>query len=249
MPRAVIAGNWKMHKTVGEAVAFARELARRFPPPQERDVVIAAPFTALRALAEALGGTAIGLAGQNLHWEDGGAFTGEISAKMLVDTGCGYVICGHSERRIHFGERNEDVSRKVKAAHRWGLKPLLCVGETLEEREADETIRVIRRQIKEGLNNLTPGDIRRTIVAYEPVWAIGTGKTAAPGQAQEVQHFIRQLIESVFGKETAAGIPILYGGSVNPGNIRELMAEPDIDGVLVGGASLDVETFAKIIAY
>jgi triosephosphate isomerase len=249
MPRPLIAGNWKMHKTIGEALQFADALARRFPPPQERDIVIAAPFTALESLGRALRGSAIELSAQNIHWEEQGAFTGEVSARMLLETGCRYVLVGHSERRRYFAEKNREINLKVRAALKAGLRPILCVGETLEERGDKNTFRVIRKQVKEGLNNLSPDDIRHAIVAYEPVWAIGTGKTAAPAQAQEVHRFIRQMTTELFGKEIAEATPIIYGGSVNPGNIRDLMAEPDINGVLAGGASLDVETFSKIIQF
>lgn len=249
MPRPFIAGNWKMHMTIGEALRFADTLARRFPPPQERDIVIAAPFTALESLGRALRGSAIELSAQNMHWEEQGAFTGEVSARMILETGCRFVIVGHSERRRYFGEKNREINLRVRAALKAGLRPILCVGETLEERGDKKTFRVVRKQVKEGLNNLKPDDIRHAIVAYEPVWAIGTGKTAAPAQAQEVHRFIRQMTAEFFGKEAAEALTILYGGSVNPGNIRQLMAEPDINGVLAGGASLDVDTFSKIIRF
>jgi triosephosphate isomerase len=249
MPRPFIAGNWKMHKTVSEALEFAGVLARRFPPPQERDIVIAAPYTALHPLGQALRASAIQLSAQNVHWEEQGAFTGEVSARMLMEAGCRYVIVGHSERRRHFGEQNREINLKITAALNAGLKPILCVGETLEERGDKKTFSVVRRQLKEGLNNLTPDDIRHAVVAYEPVWAIGTGKTAAPAQAQEVHRFIRQLTADLFGEDYAAAMPIIYGGSVNPGNIRDLMAETDINGVLAGGASLDAESFSKIIQF
>ncbi len=249
MLRPFIAGNWKMHKTVSEALEFAGALARRFPPPQERDIVIAVPYTALHPLGRALQGSAIQLSAQNVHCEEQGAFTGEVSARMLREAGCRYVIVGHSERRRHFGEQNREVNLKVRAALTAGLKFILCVGETLDERGDEKTFSVVRRQLKEGLNNLTPDDIRHAIVAYEPVWAIGTGKTAAPAQAQDVHRFIRQLIAGLFGEDTAAAMPIIYGGSVNPGNIGALMAEADINGVLAGGASLDVESFSKIIQF
>ena len=249
MPRPFIAGNWKMHKTISEALEFAGALARRFPPPQERDIVIAAPYTALHPLGQALRASAIQLSAQNVHWEEQGAFTGEVSARMLMEAGCRYVIVGHSERRRHFGEQNREINLKITAALNAGLKPILCVGETLEERGDKKTFSVVRRQLKEGLNNLNPDDIRRVIVAYEPVWAIGTGRTAAPAQAQEVHRFIRQLLEGLCGEDLTAAIPIIYGGSVTPGNIRELMAETDINGVLAGGASLDVESFSKILQF
>jgi triosephosphate isomerase len=247
--RALIIGNWKMHKTVAQAVEFARALAAGFTARDGRDVAIAPPFTALHALSDVLRGTPIALCAQNVHWEEQGAFTGEVSAPMLLDAGCRFVLVGHSERRALFGESNDDVNRKAKAALRAGLSPVLCVGETLDEREADQTLSVLRRQLKEGLNNISAGDIRRSIVAYEPVWAIGTGKTATPDQAEEVHDFIRQFLERIYGKELAAEIRVLYGGSVNPGNAGALMGQKDIDGVLVGGASLDAGSFRKIIDY
>jgi triosephosphate isomerase len=238
-----------MHKTAGEAVEFARALAAGFTARDGRDVAIAPPFTALHALSAVLKGTGIALCAQNVHWEEQGAFTGEVSASMLLDAGCRFVLVGHSERRALFGESNDDVNRKAKAALRAGLSPVLCVGETLDEREADQTLSVLRRQLKEGLNNISAGDIRRSNVAYEPVWAIGTGKTATPDQAEEVHDFIRQFLERIYGKELAAEIRVLYGGSVNPDNAGALMGQKDIDGVLVGGASLDAGSFRKIIHY
>jgi triosephosphate isomerase len=247
--RALIIGNWKMHKTVAQAVEFARTLSAGFPAMADRDVAIAPPFTALQPLSAVLKDTAIALCAQDVHGEQEGAFTGEVSAPMLLDTGCRYVLIGHSERRRWFGESNEDVNRKAKAALKTGLFPVVCVGETLDEREADQTFSVIRRQLKEGLNNISANDIRRSIVAYEPVWAIGTGKTATPEQAEEVHDFIRQFLERIYGKELAAEIRVLYGGSVNPDNAGSLMAQKDIDGLLVGGASLDAGSFRKIIHY
>jgi triosephosphate isomerase len=247
--RALIIGNWKMHKTVAQAVEFARELAGGFTAKADSEVAIAPPFTALQALQAVLKDTPIALCAQDVHWEQEGAFTGEVSAPMLLDAGCRYVLIGHSERRRWFGESNEDVSRKAKAALRAGLFPVVCVGETLDEREADQTFSIIRRQLKEGLNNISADDIRRTIVAYEPVWAIGTGKTATPEQAEEIHDFIRQFLARIHGTDIAAGICILYGGSVNPDNAVSLMAQMDIDGLLVGGASLDAVSFRKIIHY
>jgi len=238
-----------MHKTVAQAVEFARTLSADFPAMPDRDVAIAPPFTALHALSAVLKDTAIALCAQDVHWEQEGAFTGEVSAPMLLDAGCRYVLIGHSERRRWSGESNEDVNRKAKAALKAGLFPAVCVGETLDEREADQTFSVIRRQLKEGLNNISANDIRRSIVAYEPVWAIGTGKTATPEQAEEVHDFIRQFLERIYGKELAAEIRVLYGGSVNPDNAGSLMAQKDIDGLLVGGASLDAGSFRKIIHY
>jgi triosephosphate isomerase (TIM) len=247
--RALIIGNWKMHKVVAQAVGFAQELSGSFKAMEDRDVAIAPAFTALHALSATLKDTAIALCAQDVHWDQEGAFTGEVSAPMLLDAGCRYVLTGHSERRRWFGESNEDVNRKTKAALKAGLFPVVCVGETLDEREADHTFSVIRRQLKEGLNNISADDIRRAIVAYEPVWAIGTGRTAAPEQAEEVHDFIRQFIARIHGTDIAAGIRILYGGSVNPENASSLMAQKDIDGLLVGGASLDAGSFRKIIYY
>ncbi|HQM91687.1 MAG TPA: triose-phosphate isomerase [Syntrophales bacterium] len=247
--RPLIIGNWKMNKTIGEAVGFARALAAGLPPVTDRDAAIAPPFTALYALAPELRETAIALCAQDVHGEDRGAFTGEVSAPMLRDVGCRYGLAGHSERRRIFGETGDDVNRKVKALLRAGLTPVLCVGETLEERDAEQTYNIVRRQLKEGLNNLSADDIRRSIVAYEPVWAIGTGRTATPDQAQDIHHFIRQFLGLMAGQEGAEEIRILYGGSVSPENAGALMAQKDIDGVLVGGASLDVDSFRKIILY
>ena len=249
MRRTLIIGNWKMHKTVAQAVEFARTLSVGFSAMADRDVAIAPPFTALHTLSAILKDTAIALCAQDVHWEEEGAFTGEVSAPMLFDAGCRYVLIGHSERRRWFGESNEDVNRKAKAALKAGLLPVVCVGETLDEREVDQTFSVIRRQLKEGLNNIAANDIRRTIVAYEPVWAIGTGRTAAPEQAEEIHDFIRQFVARIHGTDIAAGICILYGGSVNPDNAAPLMAQKDIDGLLVGGASLDPESLRKIIHY
>ena len=249
MRRALIIGNWKMHKTVVEAVGFARELAGSLTARANRDVAIAPPFTALHALSAVLKDTAIALCAQDVHWEQEGAFTGEVSAPMLLEAGCRYVLIGHSERRRWSGESNEDVNRKAKAALRAGLAPVICVGETLDEREAEQTFSVIRRQLKEGLNNILADDIRRAIVAYEPVWAIGTGKTATPGRRKRSTTSSVSFSSGCTGTEIAAGTCILYGGSVNPDNAGSLMAQKDIDGLLVGGASLDAGSFRKIIDY
>jgi len=250
MIKPLIAGNWKMHKTAGESLDFVRQLLTALGGPlDDRDVVIAPPFTALFPVAELLRGSGIGLAAQNVHDEAEGAFTGEISTRMVIDAGCSHVIIGHSERRTLFGEKNDFLNRKATAALSAGLRPIYCIGETLDEREGGRTFTVIERQVKEGLNKFNAGDIGRTVLAYEPVWAIGTGRTAAPTQAQEVHAFIRKMIEGDFGGRAAAAIPILYGGSVNPKNIGELMAQPDINGALVGGASLKVESFIEIIRF
>jgi triosephosphate isomerase (TIM) len=244
-----IAGNWKMNKKIREAVQFTNELKNKIAPLDDRMVVLAPPFTALSAVADVLKGSNIHLSAQNLSDKADGAFTGEVSASMLAEAGCEYVIIGHSERRILFGETDALINGKIKMALSSGLKPIFCVGETLTEREKNQTFKVIERQIKEGLNNVCIDDIRRAIIAYEPVWAIGTGKTATPEQAQEVHVFIRLLVETAYDKDVASDIPIIYGGSVNPQNIDEIMAKGNINGVLVGGASLDVDSFLRIVRF
>lgn len=247
--RPIIAGNWKMHKTITEAVAFARDLklALAAGTGAGTEVVVCPAFTALVRVAEALQGTGIAVGAQDVHWEEKGAFTGEVSPAMLKDAGCHYVIVGHSERRQFFGETDERVNRKVKAALSCGLVPIMCVGETLEEREAGITEKVVRAQTKAGLDGLEPEQVAAVVIAYEPVWAIGTGKTASEGDAQQVIGYIRGLVKDWYGTAAAEALRIQYGGSVKPENIAGLMAMPDIDGALVGGASLKVESFVKII--
>ncbi|MBW2648565.1 MAG: triose-phosphate isomerase [Deltaproteobacteria bacterium] len=247
MIKPVIAANWKMHKTIPEAVAFAKRLKEKFSEPGDVDIVIAPPFTALRSVMEVLKGSPIHISAQNMHWEGKGAYTGEISAAMLVDAGCEFVIIGHSERRALFGETDGMLNKKMHAALKSGLKPIFCIGETLEERESGTTFEIIQEQIKEGLNNITPNDISQIAFAYEPVWAIGTGKTATPLQAQEVHRFIRETIADDLEYAHASETVIIYGGSVNPENTDSLMDQPDINGALVGGAGLDFESFAGII--
>jgi triosephosphate isomerase len=249
MIRPVIAGNWKMNKTVAEAVEFALRLRAAYSTPPERKVIIAPPFTALQAVAQAIRGSFIHLAAQNLHEAEKGAYTGEISAGMLREAGCGCVIIGHSERRTLFAESDDRINRKLRAALTAGLEPIFCVGESLRQQEEGETEAVIEHQLKEGLNNLTASDIEKLLIAYEPVWAIGTGKTASPGQAEEVHRFIREWIARRYGPESGEKLAILYGGSVTPRNIAELMAQPDINGALVGGASLDVDSFIQLVGY
>jgi len=249
MARPFIAGNWKMNKTIREAVDFSNQLKNLIAGLDDRDVIIAPPFTALYPLAETLKGSNIHLSAQNLSDKAEGAFTGEVSARMLAGAGCAYVIIGHSERRTLYGEKDAVINAKIKIALASGLRPIFCIGETLDEREENRTFSVIERQIKEGLNNLITDDIRRLVVAYEPVWAIGTGKTATPEQAQEVHAYIRHLMENAYGKNIATGLPVIYGGSVNPKNIATLMAERDIDGALVGGASLEIDSFIRIIKF
>lgn len=249
MIRPILAANWKMNKTVGESLDFVNRLKKLVIGINDRQVVIAPSFTALCPVGAALKESGIRLAAQNLSDNREGAYTGEVSARMLADAGCTYVIVGHSERRVLFGESNDIIHDKIGMALEFGMQPIFCVGETLQEREAGRTFEVIEKQIKEGLNQIKAYDIRKMVVAYEPVWAIGTGKTATPEQAGEAHAFIRQLMENLYGKEPARRLPLIYGGSVNPDNINKLMAQPDINGALVGGASLDVDTFGKIIAF
>lgn len=243
----IIAGNWKMNKTAAEAkllVAGLRELLGDGPWPVE--VVVCPPFTALPAVAEAIAGSAIGLGAQNLHPAASGAFTGEISAAMLRELGVRYVIAGHSERRTLFHETDADVNEKAKAALAAGLRPIVCVGETLQERESGRTEAVVTAQVKGSLADIGEG-LARCVVAYEPVWAIGTGLTATPAQAQEVHALIRRLLAGLANGQTANAVRILYGGSMKPGNAAELLAQPDIDGGLIGGASLKADSFAAIV--
>lgn len=250
MRRPFIAGNWKMHKTIAEAVQFAERLKQAIGIlPDEREVAIAPSFPALYPVHEVIKDSIIRLSAQNVSDREEGALTGEVSARMLAGAGCEYVIIGHSERRILFGEKDDFIHRKIKMALSAGLKPIFCIGETLEEREAGITFSVIEKQIKEGLNNLEPDGIRQSIIAYEPVWAIGTGRNATPEQAQEAHGFIRELLSTIWGSDVGRGVRVIYGGSVNAGNIAGLMAQQDIDGALVGGASLDVDSFVKIVHY
>lgn len=247
MRKPIIAGNWKMHKTVREAIDFVTSLQKELEGWERTEVVVAPSFTALAPVAERLRGGRIALAAQDVCWEEEGAYTGEISPLMLRDVGCQYVIIGHSERRAYFGESDETVNKKVKAALSHDLNPIICVGESLEERERGDTFGVVEGQVKEDLRGVDAGAARNMVIAYEPVWAIGTGKTASPGQAEEVQSFIRRQLSDMFSPALAEVIRIQYGGSVKPDNIDELMAQPDIDGALVGGASLEVESFARIV--
>jgi triosephosphate isomerase len=241
-----IAGNWKMHKTLAEARALARDIREGAAPGRRAEVALAPPYTALAAVAAELAGSGLRLAAQDTFWERQGAYTGAISPAMLADVGCHYVIVGHSERRQLFAETDESVNRKLTAVLAAGLTPILCVGETKAERQADQTLQVVRRQLERGLGVLQP-TAAALVVAYEPVWAIGTGLTATPDQAQTVHHFIRSLLREFLGAPAEA-IRIQYGGSVTPDNAATLLAQPDIDGALVGGASLKPELFLPIIA-
>ncbi|MHB8173777.1 MAG: triose-phosphate isomerase [Nitrospirota bacterium] len=247
--KPVIAGNWKMNLTVPEALELVRGIIPSCSGKTTVDVVIGPPFTALHATACEIKGKGIGLAAQNMHFEARGAFTGEVSAAMLKDAGCTHVIIGHSERRQYFRETDDWVNKKVKTALSEGLTPIMCIGESLQERESGAALKVIETQLNGGLTGISTGQAGKVILAYEPVWAIGTGKTATPAQAQEVHAFIREKLAGAFGKEAASGIRILYGGSVKPDNIKDLMAMDDIDGALVGGASLKAESFSTLVNY
>lgn len=238
-----------MHATRPETTALIDGIKEAAAKARDRDVLVAPPFTALETAARALVGTTIGLAAQNLHTEPKGAFTGEIAGEMLKDVGCGWVIVGHSERRQYCNETNELVRLKIGAALRAGLTPIVCIGETLREREADNTLPVIERQVREGLAGLSRDAVKNLVIAYEPVWAIGTGKTATPEQAEEAHGAIRRLLREFAGETGAESIRILYGGSVKADNVDALMAQPNIDGALVGGASLDTTAFSRIIAF
>ena len=247
MRRPFVAANWKMHKTVREAVAYVHDFAPRVEAVTDVDIVIAPPFLALPALVEATAHSRVGVGAQNIHAAPDGAFTGEVSLGMLQGSGVTLVLVGHSERRQLFGETDAGVNTKTRATIDAGLTPIVCVGETLEEREADRTFDVLDRQVRDGLAGLSAGHVAALVVAYEPVWAIGTGRNATPDQADEAHRRIRQQLASQFG-DAAADCRIIYGGSVKPGNVVELSARPDVDGALVGGASLDPVSFAEIVA-
>jgi triosephosphate isomerase (TIM) len=247
--RPVIAGNWKMYKTQAETLAFFDAFRPLVANSKHCDIIVAPPYTALSVAAEAARGSAISIAAQNVHGRPEGAFTGEICARMLVEAGCRAVIIGHSERRQYFNDTDETVHLKTRAALEAGLIPIVCVGEVLGERESNLTEAVLRRQLEGGLGALTPAEFSRILLAYEPVWAIGTGKTATPQQAAQVHRYLRELAAARFSFEEASALRILYGGSVKPDNIRGLMAQAEIDGALVGGASLDPRSFAAIVNY
>jgi triosephosphate isomerase len=245
MKRYCIAANWKMNKTISETREFLRSFLPLVKDVADRDIVIAPPFTALSAAAEEIKGTGVKLSAQDVFWEEKGAYTGEVSPGMLLDAGCGHAIVGHSERRQYFSEDDVVVNRKVKAARKAGLEVIMCVGETLEEREAGRTFEVIKRQVETGLSEVGPEGL---IVAYEPIWAIGTGKTATTEQAQEVHAFIRKILAVLYGNESEP-IRVIYGGSVTPDNVDSLMACKDVSGALVGGASLKPESFGRIASF
>jgi len=247
MRKTIIAGNWKMYKTLKEGEELLNFLNRDLYEVGNIDIVVCAPFTLLAYLADMLTSSNIGLGAQDCYWEDEGAFTGEISCKMLKDAGCNFVIIGHSERRQYFGETNVTVNKKIKAALRHELTPIVCVGETLKEREEGNTFKVLDDHIQNGLKDLTEEEARNLVIAYEPVWAIGTGKTASAAQAQEAHKYIRGLLIKMYNNELADSLRIQYGGSVKPENISELMQQMDVDGALVGGASLKADSFTAIV--
>jgi len=247
MRQPLIAGNFKMFKTVAETVTYISALRSLVKDVRGVDIVIAPPFTALAAASTAVEGSAIGVAAQNMHWEREGALTGEVSAGLVREAGGTFVIIGHSERRTLFGETNASVNKKTRAAITGGLIPIVCIGETLEQRDRNETLAVLDRQIKEGLDGVTGEELSKMVIAYEPVWAIGTGRNATPAQAGEAHSHIRQRLKQWFGLDAAERCRVLYGGSVKPDNIAKLIAEPDVDGALVGGASLDPRSFFAII--
>lgn len=248
MRRKVVAGNWKMNKDLSSTIELISAIKNELSKSEtSTEVIVSPPFTSLESASTVLKGSSINLGAQNMHYEDSGAFTGEISAEMLKSVGCQYVILGHSERRTLFGESDEMINKKIKKAVSAGLKPIFCVGETLEERESDSTEKVIETQIREGLAGLKETELSELIIAYEPVWAIGTGKTATPQQAQDVHQFIRNLISDLFSNNFAEKLVIQYGGSVKPDNAAELFSQPDIDGGLIGGASLKADAFLAIV--
>ncbi len=249
MRTPIIAGNWKMNKTASEARAFFCEFIKLIKDVKDVEIIFAPPFTALSAATDAAKDTKIKISAQDMFWEEKGAYTGEVSPVMIKDAGCSHCIIGHSERRQYFGETDEAVNKKIKTALKFDITPIVCIGENLKEREANKTVKVIETQLQGGLTGLSEIDMHRIILAYEPVWAIGTGKTATPAQAQEVHKFIRDYIRKKAGDKIANGMRMLYGGSVTPENINGLMAEEDIDGALVGGASLKPDSFAGIVRF
>jgi triosephosphate isomerase (TIM) len=243
-----VAGNWKMHKTVAETVRYVKELRGLVKDLTGVEIVLAPPFTALHAAAESARNSNVGIAAQDMHWEREGAFTGEISAPMVRESGAEYVIIGHSERRTLFGETDATVNRKLAAALAGGLTPIVCIGETLDQRERNETFTVLDRQIRDGLDGVTSDRLIQLVIAYEPVWAIGTGRNATPAQAGEAHGHIRKRLQQWFGAQAAELCRVVYGGSVKPENVADLASQPDVDGALVGGASLDVKAFFQIVS-
>ncbi|MDQ0198992.1 triose-phosphate isomerase [Neobacillus ginsengisoli] len=247
MRKPIIAGNWKMNKTLSEAKSFAEEVKSLVPAQEKMESVICAPALFLQSLVETVKGTDVKIGAQNMHFEENGAFTGEISPNALADLGVQYVIIGHSERREMFNETDESVNKKTVAAFKYNLTPIVCCGETLEQRENGETMNLVGSQIEKALKGLSETQVNQTVIAYEPIWAIGTGKSSTAEDANEVCAHIRQVVAKQFSEEVAAAVRIQYGGSVKPGNIKEYMAQPDIDGALVGGASLEAQSFLQLL--
>ncbi len=246
MRKPIVAGNWKMNKHIGEAQELAAGVAEGIESLANVEVVVGPTAICLAPVAAVIEGSNLGLAAQNMHWADSGAYTGEVSPTMIKDAGCQWVILGHSERRQYFHESDKDINHKVHVALEYDLKPIVCIGETLEEREDERTLQKVEFQVRAALAGVNRSDIKNVVIAYEPIWAIGTGKTATPEQAQEVHADIRGLVADIYGEDAASGLRILYGGSVKPHNIGELIAKPDVDGALVGGASLQVDSFVSI---
>jgi len=247
MRKSIVAGNWKMNKTPGEAVTLAKEVVDAVAGIDAVDVAVCPPYTALERVGSAVKDSNVGLGAQNMHWEASGAFTGEVSAQMLLTCGCEYVILGHSERRQYFGETDGTVNQRLKAALVAGLNPIVCVGETLDERKSDVTEQVVRKQVTSGLEGLSAHEAQGLVVAYEPVWAIGTGLTATPEQAEAVHACIRDVLTQLYNESVSEAIRIQYGGSMKPDNAVDLLGKPNIDGGLIGGAALDAESFAAIV--
>lgn len=247
MRKIIIAGNWKMNKTISEAIELINGLKRELSEIKNIDIVVIPPYTVLSEISDMLVNSNIELGAQDVHWEERGAFTGEVSPIMLKGIGVKYVVIGHSERRTYFGETNENVNKKLKASIKTGLTPIMCVGERLEEREAGKTSDVVKEHVERGLEGVSKGDVLKIVIAYEPVWAIGTGKTATPEQAEEVHRYIREFLANMYDESVAENLRIQYGGSVNPENIKGLINQADIDGALVGGASLKIEQFVPIV--
>ncbi len=249
MRKPVIAANWKMNKTISEALQFVDECRKLLKDEDVNgaDLILSPPYTAIMAVCDAVRGDNIYVAAQNLYWEEKGAFTGEVSAGMLLDCGCKYVIIGHSERRNIFGEKDAEINKKIRRSIHTGLIPLFCVGESLQQRENDETFRIIREQVENGFDGLSEEAVSSLLIAYEPVWAIGTGKNATAEQAEEVHGFIRSVLRESYGRTVSESVRILYGGSVTPENAGGLIRQPDVDGALVGGASLKADSFVKIV--
>ncbi len=247
--RIIMAGNWKMHKTVDESVVLVERLKETLADVKDREILVCPPFTALSAVAKTLQGSMIQVGGQNLYPAREGAYTGETSPAMLLDVGCAYVILGHSERRQYFQESDQFVNQKLKLALEYGLKPILCLGETLEQRGEGRQKTVVSMQVERGLHEIPAEAMKEVAIAYEPIWAIGTGHTATPQQTDEMHIMIRNTLSGLYGDELAQAVSILYGGSVKPGNVDDLMGQPEVDGALVGGASLDAEGFARIVRF